>query len=255
LSCRIGSVPYLNARPLVYGIEDRVTFCPPARLAELMYQGQFDAGLVPVAEVLAHDQYDLLDGIAIASRGAVRSVFLVHREPVECIQRIAVDQASRTSVMLLRVLLKVGFHVEPEFYPRPRGAKLSDHEAMMLIGDDALWYRARNPDSTAGLIDLGEMWQELTGLPFVFAAWAFQRGSGAPPMFDLLRQTKANGLANLDEIVQQSAEGTPEFRREYLTRNVCFDLGDAQKAGLRRFQQYAKELGIIERCHDLRYVG
>jgi chorismate dehydratase len=259
LNFRIGSVPYLNARPLIYGIEDKVELCVPSRLADLLYRGQFDAALVPVAEALTHDRYVVLDGIAIASRGPVRSVFLVHRQPIERIKRIAVDQASRTSVILLRVLLKVGFHTEPEFYPRPRGAKLSDHEAMMLIGDDALWYRARHADTAAGLVDLGEMWSELTGLPFVFAAWAFQREVCGSARFrslqDILREAKTKGLANLEQIVQQSTEGTPEFRRQYLTRNVCFDLGNAEKIGLRRFQQYAKELGLIEHCHDLQFVG
>ncbi len=90
-SPRIGCVPYLNARPLIYGIEDQVMLCTPSRLADLMHRNQFDAGLVPVAEVLRHDQYDLIDGIAIASRGAVASVFLAHRAPIEKLKRMAVD--------------------------------------------------------------------------------------------------------------------------------------------------------------------
>ena len=137
MTWRIGSVPYLNARPLIYGIEDKVTLCVPSRLADLLHRSQFDVGLVPVAEILQHDQYDMADGIAIASRGPVASVFLVHREPVEKL-------------------------------------KLSDHEAMMLFGDGAIWYRHRNGDDC--LMDLGEAWTEMTGLPFVYAAWAVQKG-------------------------------------------------------------------------------
>ena len=76
MTWRIASVPYLNARPLIYGIEDKVTLCAPARLADLLYREHFDVGLVPVAEVLLHDKYDILDGMAVAARGAVRSVFL-----------------------------------------------------------------------------------------------------------------------------------------------------------------------------------
>ena len=134
-------------------------------------------GIVPIAEVLLHDQYDVLDGIAIAARGAVRSVFLTHRVPLDQLKRVAVTPASRTSVWLLRVLLKVGYHIiEPEFYPRPPGAKLSEHEAMLLIGDEAIWYATRNGQQP--LWDLGTAWVELTGLPFVFAAWAFQREGG-----------------------------------------------------------------------------
>ncbi len=255
---RIGSVPYLNARPLIYGIEDKVTLCTPARLAELMFRKQFYAGLVPVAEVLLHDQYDIVDGIAIASRGPVASVFLAHREPIEKLRRIAVDPASRTSVWLLRVLLKVGYHIEPEFYPRPSGAKLSEHEAMMLIGDEAIWYATRN--GAQPVWDLGEAWAELTGLPFVFAAWAVQRGiaeSVATGMSlpQMLREAKTSGLAQIEEIVQDATEATPEFLRGYYTRNVCYELGVTEKQGLSRFQQYLRDLGLIGKAHDLRYVS
>lgn len=254
---RIGCVPYLNARPLIYGIEDKVRLCVPARLADLLYRDQFDVGLVPVAEVLLHDKYDILDGMAIASRGAVRSVFLAHREPIEKLKRIAIDPASRTSVLLLRVILKIAYRIEPEFYPRPAGAKLSEHEAMMLIGDEAIWYATRN--GSQPVLDLGAAWLEMTGLPFVYAAWAVQRANqpvatgGALSL--MLRQAKTNGLAHIEDIVQDSTGATPEFRREYLTKHVSFDLGDAEKQGLKRFQQYVKEIGLVEQAHDLRYVN
>lgn len=247
MNWRIGSVPYLNARPLIYGIEDRVELCVPARLADLMSAGRLEAGLAPVAEVLRHDRYDVLDGIAIASRGPVKSVFLAHRQPMEKLTRVAVDPASRSSVWLLRVLLKRRYGIEPEFYPRPAGAKLSEHEAMMLIGDEALWYASRHPQP---VWDLGEAWREMTGLPFVYAVWALQRGvATATTLPQLLRQAKANGLAHVEEIGQDAAE------REYLTRNVWYELGEPEKQGLRRFQQYLVEMKLIERAHDLRYVG
>jgi len=265
---RIGSVPYLNARPLIYGIEKHVTLCTPARLADLMYRSQFDVGLMPVAEVLLHDQYEILDGIAIAARGPVASVFLAHREPIEKLKRIAVDPASRTSVWLLRVLLKIGFHVEPEFYPRPSGAKLSDHEAMMLIGDDAIWYVTR--PGTPPVWDLGEAWMELTGLPFVFAIWAIQNAANrekaravgqqkpARPVSELgsiLHQAKAGGLAHIEQIVQDATEATPEFLRNYYSKCVWYGLDDIDKRGLARFQQYLKELKLIEKTNELRYIS
>jgi len=250
---RIGSIPYLNVRPLVYGIENQVASCEPSQLADLMYRKRFDVGIIPVAEVLLHDQYDLLDGIAIAARGEVRSVFLTHRVPIEKIKRVAVTPSSRTSVWLLRVLLKVGYHIEPEFYPRPPGAKLSDHEAMLLIGDEAIWYATRNGKQP--LWDLGAAWVEMTGLPFVFAAWAFQRDTEKFELATVLRKAKTDGLAHIEEIVQNAPEATPEFLHEYYSKCVWYDLGDAEKQGLRRFQQYLKELGLVSSSHDLRYVG
>lgn len=255
MSHRIGSIPYLNVAPLVYGIEDQLTLCEPAQLADALHRGQLDVGIVPVAEVLQHDEYDVIDGIAIAARGSVRSVFLAHREPVDRLKRVAIDPASRTSAWLVRVILKYGYNVTPEFYPRPPGGKLSEHEAMMLIGDQAIWYATRNPDTNAGFLDLGAAWVELTGLPFVFAVWAVRRGVDAKPIAALLRQAKAAGLAHIEEIVGQTTVATPAFRRDYLTRHVWYDLGASEKKGLRRFQQYLNEMGLVTGCHDLRYVG
>ena len=253
LPWRIGCVPYLNARPLIYGIEDQITLSPPSRLADLMYRGRFDAGLVPIAEVIQHDRYDVLDGIAIATRGRIQSVYLVHREPIEKLKRVAVDTASRTSAWLVRIILQYGYNVAPEFYPRPEGGKLSEHEAMMLIGDEALWYRTRN--GSQPILDLGEAWVELTGLPFVFAAWALQRGVDGKAIGGPLHAAKMQGLANIERIVQDATEATPEIRREYLTKNLSYELGAAEKQGIRRFQQYLKEMRLVDGCHDLRYVS
>jgi predicted solute-binding protein len=247
LNWRIGGLSYLNTRPLVYGIEDIVTPGEPARMADLMRRGQFDAAIVPIAEVLAHDEYDVLDGIAIASRGPVWSVFVAHRKPIQELRRVALDPASRTSAWLVRVILKFAYGVDPEF------ATGAGDEASLLIGDQAIWYRTKNPD--VPVLDLGEAWWKLTGLPFVYAVWAMPRGAVPGSLGELVRQAKADGLAHLEEIVQDATEGTAEFRRQYLTRCVCYDLGDAEKQGIRRFQQYLKELGLIKECHDLRYVS
>jgi predicted solute-binding protein len=249
---RIGGISYLNVRPLVYGIERQVAYTVPSQLADLMHRKRFDVGIVPIAEVLLHDQYDVLDGIAIAARGAVRSVFMTHRVPLEKIKRVAVTTESRTSVWLLRVLLKVGYQIEPEFYPRPRGAKLSEHEAMLLIGDEAIWYATRNGKQP--LWDLGAAWVEMTGLPFVFAVWAFQHDAEKRELAALLRKAKADGLAHVEEIVEAATEATPEFLREYYSKCVWYDLGDAEKQGIRRFQQYLRELRLIDGGHDIRYV-
>ena len=123
----------------------------------------------------------------------------------------------------------------------------------MLIGDDALWYATRS--GAPPVWDLGEAWRELTGLPFVYAAWALQCGVDVAGVAPVLRGAKANGLAHLEEIVQDSTEATLEIRREYLTRHVWFELGDAEKQGIRRFQRYLVDLGLVGKAHDLRYVS
>ena len=100
---RVGSVGYLNAVPLTRGLEEEVTYATPARLAELLWSDSLDAALVSVVEVLFNDRYDILDGIAIASLGEVKSVLLAHRKPLAEATEIFCDTASLTSVQLLRV--------------------------------------------------------------------------------------------------------------------------------------------------------
>ena len=113
---RIGSVHYLNAAPLTRGLEDRIIFATPARLAEMLRRDELDAALVSLTEVLLHDRYDILDGVAIASPGEVFSVLLAHRKPLAAAREIFCDTASLTSVNLLKVLLAER-GLQPEFKP------------------------------------------------------------------------------------------------------------------------------------------
>ena len=254
MNWRIGSIPYLNVRPLIYGIEDRLVSTVPAQLAELLHHGQIDVGIVPVAEVLRQDRYDILDSIAIGANGPVRSVLLFHRQPIATLRRIAVDPASRSSVMLLRILLRKVYQIEPEFYPSPIDAQLSEHPARLVIGDAAIRASLGNPDPLTSVFDLSAAWRDWTGLPFVFAVWAGQRGIFADPALrNLLLTAKANGLANIETIVKNTTDATPEFRREYLTRCVRYNLGAREKQAVAQFQQYAVELGLIPTAGELRY--
>src|SRR3954468_12039257 len=113
---RVGSVSYLNAVPLTRGVEDEITFTTPSRLAEMLEKNELDAALVSVSHVLMNDRYDILDGIAIASLGEVKSVLLAHRQPIEEAKEIFCDTASLSSIQLLRVLL-ADRGLKPEFKP------------------------------------------------------------------------------------------------------------------------------------------
>src|SRR5437867_10621300 len=111
---RAGSVRYLNAVPLTRGLEEEVIFATPAKLAEMLQRNELDAALVSVTEVLLKDRYDVLDGIAVASLGEVKSVFLAHKKPIEEAREVFCDPASLASVHLLRVLLAER-GLKPEF--------------------------------------------------------------------------------------------------------------------------------------------
>src|SRR3954470_5620669 len=101
---RVGSVSYLNAVPLTRGLESEIVFATPATLAEMLRRDELDAALVSITEVLFNDRYDVLDGIAVASLGEVKSVILAHKLPLGEIKEVLCAPASLTSVNLLKVL-------------------------------------------------------------------------------------------------------------------------------------------------------
>ena len=134
---RIGSVPYLNSVPLTWGIEEETDFVVPSALAEQLRTGRLDAALVSITEALFHEGYDILDGVAVASHGHVKSVFLAHQQPLEEIEIIHCDTASLTSVNLLRVLLAER-GLRPAFMPLPDYAQATALENVLLIGNPGI---------------------------------------------------------------------------------------------------------------------
>src|SRR5665213_839451 len=137
---KVGSVPYLNAVPLTRGLEEQILFAPPSELARLLQRDELDAALVSLTEVLLHDRYDILDGIAVASLGEVYSVLLAHKKPIEEAVEIFCDPASLTSVNLLKVLLAEK-NLFPEFKPLENYSAALEKDFALLIGDAA---RAEN---------------------------------------------------------------------------------------------------------------
>jgi len=133
---RVGSVGYLNTVPLTRGLEEEVIYAPPAKLAEMLQRDALDAALVSVVEVLFNDRYDILDGIAIASLGEVKSVLLAHRKPLDEATEIFCDTASLTSVQLLRVLLAER-GLKPQFKPLATYDYAALPDYAMLIGPRA----------------------------------------------------------------------------------------------------------------------
>jgi predicted solute-binding protein len=238
---RVGNVAYLNAVPLTWKLEDKVTFATPSELAALLRQDALDAAVVSVTEVLLTDRYDLLDGLAIASKGAVKSVFLAHRPPLEAVREVFCDEASLTSANLLRVLLAER-GLRPAFRPLRGYDGAPNLEAVLLIGDRAIEF-ARRPH-THRIWDLGAAWHEWTRLPFVFAGWALRRGAHTQSLRETLRSAGARGVAALPEIVTQRTDFDLAFRREYFRRHVYFELGAVEKRGLRRFMEGLRAHGI-----------
>ena len=237
---RVGSVGYLNAVPLTRGLEEQVLFATPSKLAELLRRDELDAALVSVVEVLFNDRYDILDGIAIASLGEVKSVLVAHRRPLEEAREIFCDPASLTSVELARVLLAER-GLKPEFKPLPSYDFATLPDYALLIGDRALDLLMGKREHE--IWDLGEAWYYLTQLPFVYAVWALRRGIENSVLRQRLREARDFGLDTLDFIIASRTDYNYDFRKDYLGWHIHFHLGTDEKRGLTRFMELLRKHG------------
>jgi chorismate dehydratase len=253
---RLGVVSYLNAEPLVYGLEGDPAFALerdlPSRVAARLQAGEIDLGMIPAA-AYADGDYAIVPGVAIASRGPVRSVRLYHRGDLAAVRRVALDTSSRTSVVLARVLLHEILGREVEAVPAAPDlpAMLGLADAAVLIGDPALY-----EESGAAFTDLGEEWTRRTGRPFVYAFWAGPAGATSPAQVGRLRAALADGVANLARIAA-GYDGQGAFRaalnETYLRANIHYAFGAEEQAGVREFYRRAHDLRLIPRVPDLRF--
>lgn len=238
---RVGSVKALNAVPLTRGLESEIIYDTPAKLAQMLQRDKLDAALVSVVEPLFHDRYDILDGIAVASLGEVKSVFLAHRKPLEEVQEVFCDPASLTSVTLLKVLLAER-GLKPEFTPLESYADAPEHDFVLLIGDPALDFLFANPAHE--IFDLGAAWTELTQLPFVYAVWALRRNAHTEALRRQLREARDFGLDTIDHIIHSRTEYTEDFRQDYFGWHIHYHLGTDEKRGIAKFVELLRKHGF-----------
>jgi chorismate dehydratase len=243
-------VSYLNTVPLVWGMlhgEQRDLFelelAVPAECADRLADGRADIGIVPAVE-LNRQKLEVIPGTGIVCHGPVRSILLISKTPFSEIRKLATDATSRTSVALSRIVLARKYCVEPQLESqRPHlGKMLERADAALIIGDAAL---ALDPAQLPFyVLDLGAEWVKMTGLPMVFAVWAARAGlprQDPAPFAASLRF----GLDHMDDIArdqQSKLRFSEALIREYLTRNIVFELGERENQGLAKFLQYASEL-------------
>lgn len=254
MAVRLGVVSYLNTRPLVEAFRTaaiehdfELHYDVPSRCADRLHKGETDVALIPAIEIgRGSEAYRIVPQVGIVSNGAVGSVFIVLKTEPEAIKTLALDRGSRTSVALARIALARQFGSRPEvfFCPPKIDAMLNRADAALLIGDSALELRHYR------VLDLGEIWTQMTGLPFVYACWTGRAGALTPDDVAKLVDAKEKGRRMISRIAEDYAAQTrtmpPEFYANYLTRNILYDLGDAELAGLRRFYAYGAELGLID---------
>jgi len=217
---RVGCVPYGHAKPFARAWRGREpVWAHPKELAEKLSAGELDLALVPVWEVLVNPGYRVIDGVAVGSKGEVRSVAVFHDKPLEECGNITLTKHSMTSVQLWRIVAE---RMKLKIQEREGG------EARLLIGDEALleWRKRKGQ----GVMDLGKAWWDWTGKPFVFAVWAVGPKSRADlEDLDKFRKACWAGIAKRGDV----AEGEEE--KEYLTKCIQYGLGKEEKEGMMEF--------------------
>lgn len=259
---RVGGVTYLNAWPVLYGLmlgrePARLNMAFPSVLAQRLCRGETDIALAPVATLALRPGFELAPRICIGADGPVSSVLIVGERPVEELDSLLLDSASRTSVVLAQLVateLRKGrsLPVTPADYVR------IDREAhgrtgALVIGDRALEVKARYPH----VLDLGEAWKAWTGLPFVFAAWIAPRGVLNEALFEMLLRSLEHGLSQRREIAHLWASqhgGDPALVQHYLTHHIRYRLEDTFRAGLAEFLSRAERAGLLDSV-ELAFFG
>jgi chorismate dehydratase len=259
---RLSVVQYLNSVPLIWGMlhgEQQRKFdlqlTVPSSCADAVRNRQADVGIVPSIEYQRLDHVQILPGMSIASKQVARSVLLLSKVPLPEVQSVALDQSSRTSAALVRILMHK-FYARPvdfsEAAPRP-DEMLRQADAALVIGDPALTYSGQG----AEVHDLAVEWRKFTGLPFVFALWVGHNDANLSRYRADFAASLDFGLAHMDDIAAEYAPKlgmTASAVKVYLTENIDYSLDEENREGLRLFYRLACETGIIPVEKELHFA-
>jgi len=244
---RIGSVSYLNAKPLIHGLERDedvdLHLAVPALLLEGLLSKHFYFSLLPVIYYQRLADARIVPSGGIGCDGPTLTVRIFSPMPIEKITTLACDVESHTSVALARIILAECYKISPRFVDLAE--KSPAEQAVLLIGDKVVTH---DPEGASHQIDLGEEWKKLTGMPFVFAVWMSRAGTDLRDLPRRLLEAKDRGLADLQQIVAQHAvsRGWPaELAMKYLSAYLKFEIGPAQLDAIRLFHRLANKHGII----------
>mgnify|MGYP002628054655 FL=1 len=248
---KIGAVSYLNSKPLIEGLHDlsddaELILDVPSQLADDLGNGLLDVALIPSVESFLDSAYEIVSDACVATHGPVLSVKLYSRVHPGDIKTLALDEGSRTSAALSQILLNEQYGVQPQIQKLPLDKSTQDTnaDAILLIGDRAMQSPAEKFHTTW---DLGEEWVNWTGLPFVFAMWVTRQETDLADIPQQLSNARNLGLEEIERIADEGANLLKlryETTYRYLTQNLHFRLGAAERAGLKLFQELAVQNGF-----------
>ena len=241
---KVGIVSYLNTRPLLYGLklppianEIQLVEENPARLAELLIDDEIDVGLIPIAVIPQLEKYFICGDYCIATETEVASVCLFSEVPVNQIERVYLDYQSRSSVALLKWLMKEFWNIHPEMIQATDDSyrkKIQGTTAGLVIGDRAFEQRK----ISTFIYDLASEWRSITGMPFVFAAWISKEP--LPTSFiQKFDEANAIGLSHIDEIVTSLQFELYDLKK-YYSLHLSYKFDDRKRKGMELFLQYIR---------------
>jgi len=270
---KVGHIQFLNCLPLYYGLVKSAALLDielikgtPTELNKMLIGNALDISPISSVEYARHaDSLILLPDFTVSSRGEVKSILLLSRLPVEQLdgRKIALTDTSATSQILLQIIIKLGYKIEPEYIimqPDLEGM-LSIADAALLIGDIALRHHADS--DRYHVYDLGMEWKKLTGKNMVYAVWAVNRifaQKNLPlcaDVYDAFRKSMDYSIANLPEIVAYAAKWEPfdpEFLEAYF-RSLHFAFEPEYQEGLLHFYRMAKGIGALQSVPDLEFLS
>ena len=260
---RIAASSYLNTAPLIwsflYGSKQHTvelfTHKAPARCAEMLRSGDVDAALVPVIEYQRIPGIAIVPGVCVGSRSAVRSVVIASKQNnLKKVKRVALDNSSRTSVALLKIIFREFLGFEPEWQTAPPDLRsmLESNDAALIIGDPAM----KIPREKFRVFDLATLWHDFTGFGFVFAMW-MARANAAEQLKALdFMAARDEGLAHLEQIAAgyEDKSLTPGEIQEYLTRNIEFQMDEDMTKGLELYFDLALKHDLIESAKPIALI-
>lgn len=249
---KFGCHDFLNSQPVIYPLKEGIVAAPfdmvfdtPARLADMLKAGELDIAFIPAVEYGRIHGLKIVPGFSIAAKGPVKTVLLFSRRGMEDIESVVVDGRSRTSVTLLKVLMRGFYGKEVAFSIAPHGEDVlkAPEDAVLIIGDEAF----KTPPEL-NRYDLSEEWHRHTGLPFVFAVLCVGPGRDADVVIDALKKSKEAGRKMTNEICRKfsSQIGISEHVcRDYLVNRIRYDLEAEDIKGLETFLELAQKHGAV----------
>jgi chorismate dehydratase len=252
---------YLNSAPLIWSFKHgsrknqvELIEAVPARCADLLAQGQVDFALIPAIEYQRISDVRVVPNVCVGSRKEVGSVILVSRlDDLRRIRRVALDESSRTSAVLVKIIFLEFLGIEPEWvYAKPDLEKMLDgNDAALLIGDPGMTFQRQG----LTVFDMATLWRDHTDLGFVFAIWAINQKAVANSYSIDFAGACQEGLARMEEIIDvyQPLLGLPRVGlQNYLQRSISFWLDEELRAGLDLYYKLAFKHGLITALKPLK---